>query len=411
MTLSKNDRIRETIKETRLRHSQMRCVVFECKAVDNKLNCLQKEQVNQYFKEAKWLRNSIIAGNHVSRKELKVATVKVGDQLEERELSILGSQVRQDIYASVKSEIKGLSTKKKKGDKVGALKFKNVCNSTPLRQYGTTYRIEGNRIKVQNIDKSIYVRGLRQIPEEAEIANARMVRKPSGLYFHITCFLPKEEDFTDGSIGIDSGIQHNLTLSNGDTYDISVPESKMIKLYSKRLNRSFKRNGNKHTENHKKRKSQLRKAYEKMTNIKQNQVNQIVHEILGKYGFIAIQDEMISSWHKGLFGKQVQHSCMGSIKAKLKNNFKVHVVERSFPSTQLCPICGCLTKHPLKEREYNCKHCGYHHPSRDIKSAQSILDKALEVSMERRAHSPVELNSDSVPPIHIDGTLRVGATI
>ena len=53
---------------------------------------------------------------------------------------------------------------------------------------------------------------------------------------------------------------------------------------------------------------------------------------------------------------------------------KYHII---FCPKQICPICGCLTKHPLNKRTYDCEYCGYHHFSRDIKSAQSILDYAL----------------------------------
>ena len=406
-------KIKETLASTKQRHSLMKCVVREVKLNTRKAPRYAKNDVNTLFREAKWVKNAIVADIDGYNPKDKVVSVKVSDNFEERSLTILSSQMKQSLLTSAHSNLKALHTKKNKGEKVGALKFSSVCNSIPLKQYGNTFQIdfERKRVKIQNIKYWFYAKGLDQL--NGEITNAVLVRKPSGLYLHITQFVSKEDDETNpsNSIGIDFGIQHNLTLSNGDTYDISVPESKMVKRYSKRLNRSFKRNGNKKTENHKKRKSQLQRAYEKQNNIKQNHANQIVHEITHKYGFIGIQDEMISNWHKGLFGKQVQQSCMGSIKAKLKNNFKVHVVERSFPSTQLCPICGCLTKHPLKKREYNCIHCGYHHPSRDIKSAQSILDKALEVSMEHRAHSPVELNSDGAPSIIMDGTLRVGATI
>ena len=103
---------------------------------------------------------------------------------------------------------------------------------------------------------------------------------------------------------------------------------------------------------------------------------------------------MISSWDKGLFGKEVQSSCMGLIKAKLKNSLKVHTIDRSFPSTQICPVCNKLSKHSLDKREYQCIHCGYQHPQRDIKSAQSILDEALRiVSMERRTQSLGEIET------------------
>ena len=105
---------------------------------------------------------------------------------------------------------------------------------------------------------------------------------------------------------------------------------------------------------------------------------------------------MLQSWHSGWFGKQVQHSAMGLIKAGLKDSPKTVVVEQSFPSTQVCPNCGCLTKHPLEKRDYDCPYCGYHHPSRDIKSAQSILDKALDiVSMEHRTQGPDEIETSS----------------
>ena len=401
---AKNADIRNTMRATRERHSGMDCRVFEVKAVSSKMPKSQKEQVNQYFREAKWRRNSVVADFENADRNARTASVKVGDHFEERKLEILGSQVRQDLYDNVKSEIRGLHTKKEKGEKAGALGFKSYCNCVPLRQYGMTYRIDFscNRIKVQNITKEFYVRGLKQIPEEAEITNAKFLRKPDGLYFHITCFVPKEEHVPTGKdCGIDFGIEHNLTLTDGTTFDIDIPESKGTKLASKRLNRSLKRNNDKKSANHYRRMKKLQAAYQTDRNRRIDQANKAVHEILTGYDFIAIQDEMIHNWHSGLFGRQVQHSAMGYIKAKLKNNSRVHAVERSFPSTQVCPVCGCLTKHPLSEREYNCIHCGYHHDSRDIKSAQSILDEALrQVSAEHRAQSPVEDGSSA--PVLLD---------
>ena len=115
---------------------------------------------------------------------------------------------------------------------------------------------------------------------------------------------------------------------------------------------------------------------------------------------------MIHNWHSGLFGKQIQNSCMGTIKMKLKNSSKVFVISKSFPSTQICPVCGSLNKHPLDKRDYDCPHCGYHHNSRDKKSAQSILDEALrQVSMDHRTKSPVEDETSAIKDLIIDGKL------
>jgi putative transposase len=256
------------------------------------------------------------------------------------------------------------------------------------------------------------VRGLKQIPADAEIANAKLIRKPSGYYFHITTYsVPEEKAPTGALCGIDFGIKTNLTTSDGAMYDISVPESHAVKLASKKLNRSYKRNGNSKSNNHRRRQQKLRRAYERQNNQKADISNKVVHKLLDKYDLIAIQDELIAGWHHGLYGKQVQHSAMGSIKAKLKHSSKTIVVPASFPSTQKCPVCGKNTKHPTTKRVYDCSFCGYHHPSRDVKAAQSVLTEALEiasnnnVSPERRTKSPVETapSDCSIAGLFVDG--------
>ena len=395
MSQEKNASISNTIKNTRERHANMICKTYEVKVVMSKLSCVQKEELNATFREAKWLRNDIVSDLEHANRNARTANVKTPDGFEERELTHLGSRMKQDIYDKVKFEIKGLTTKKRQNKKVGHLKFKSVCNSLPLRQFGTTYKIDfnSNRIKVQKIKKAFYVRGLKQIPNDAEFANATLVRKASGLYFYITCYIPVIASVKTGkSVGIDFGIENNLNFSDDrEAVNVYINETNYIKRLSRKINRCWIRNGKKHSSNNKKRIMKLRRAYEKLANQKADLAHKIVHEILSSYDFIAIQDEMLKNWHKGLFGKQVQHSCMGLIKAELIHSSKTHVVNRSFPSTQICPICGSLTKHPLNKRDYDCASCGYHHNSRDKKSAQSILERALyEVSLEQRAKSLVE---------------------
>ena len=398
---AKNDQIKETMKATRERRSGMLCRVFEIKIVKGKLSSTKKEHLDALFREAKWLRNSELAKNDVYllNRNAKTVSVKVGNSFETRTLEYLGSQMRQDIVDQIKSDIKGLSASKAQGRNVGSLKFKSFCNMVPLRQYGTTYRIdfEKNTVTIQGFKKPFKVRGLKQIPSDAEIANAKLIRKPSGYYFHITTYsTPAETESTGTVCGIDFGIGNNLTFDNDEKINISVPESKAIKLASRRINKALHRNDGVKSNGHYKRVDRLQRAYERQNNIKRDIANKAVSEILNNYDFIAIQDEMIAGWHHGIFGKQVQHSAMGFIKAKLKTSSKVHVVERSFPSTQKCPVCGKNTKHPLSERSYHCAYCGYMHPSRDAKAATMILSEALQnVSPEQRAKSPVEVKPSS----------------
>ena len=380
--LAKNQKIKETGKATRERRKDMLCRVFEVKVDLSRMSKSQRNDVNTLFREAKWFRNAYLADNGLSDKSRSVK-VKVKDVFEERELTLLGSQIKQSIISEVKDSIRGLAVLKEKGHKVGALKFKSVCNCVNLKQFHVTYDIDKDRsrIRVQGIRKPFKVRGLEQIPDDAEIANAKFIRKASGLYFHITCYVPKEEKhIPHRSVGIDFGISDNLVFSDGrEPVNICVPESKGTKLASRRMNKALSHNGNQKSNKHYKRKNKVRKAYEKDKNRRKDLANKAVHEILNNYDFIAIQDEMIHNWHKGIFGKQVQHSAMGVIKEELKNSSGVYVVSRDFPSTQICPECGKLTKHPLKMRSYTCQYCGYHHPSRDEKAASSILEEAKRI--------------------------------
>ena len=49
------------------------------------------------------------------------------------------------------------------------------------------------------------------------------------------------------------------------------------------------------------------------------------------------------------------------------------MLESSVPTTQTCPVCGCLTKHSLDKRIYHCKHCGFENPDRDVHSANMMV--------------------------------------
>jgi putative transposase len=225
----------------------------------------------------------------------------------------------------------------------------------------------------------IKVNGLDQIPKDAEIANAKLILKPSGIHFHITTYTaPVDKEETGQKTGIDFGIKNTLTYSNGDKLDTKVPETKRVKLAARRMNKAYTKTKDKGTGNHKRRVQNVRTAYEKRDNKKDDISNKIVHDLLKANDHVGFQDEMLKRWHSGWFGKQVQHSCMGRIKAKLKNSSYAHMVKQSFPSTQRCPVCGKDTKHTLKQRDYTCAHCGYYHPDRDVKSANVILIASLD---------------------------------
>lgn len=349
----------------------MSCKVIELKVDESNLSKNKEKSLELIFREAKWIYNAALDSEDIFKFEVGSAIkVKVFnpetnlcDAEEIRPLSI-GSQIKQSLIQRIKQNIINLSKAKLKGVKVGSLKFKKEVNSIPLKQFGTTFKIGKNFVSVQNIGK-LRVNGLHQIKSDYEIANATLVRKTSGYYILVTVFEKKATIEISGQIGLDFGIKDAIVDSNGEKFNWQF-DTKKIKRDHRRL--SKKKKGSK---NKKKAQKRLGKSYEKVTRQKDDVANKFVSS-LKKYEKIVIQDENLKGWQAGLFGKQVQESVLGRIKAKIKNLETSQVINRFLPTTQLCPKCEIKNKIPLSQRDYSCS-CGFHHPDRDTKAAQTIL--------------------------------------
>lgn len=129
--LDKNRRIRESIKATKAKRKTQTCSTFDLKIVGNKLSHTQREALVRVFLEAKWLWNECIAsGDPLSYKPRKNVLVKTKDgMMDEREYRTLGSQMKQSLVKTIRSNIKTLATLKKQGRKVGNVGFTDEVRS------------------------------------------------------------------------------------------------------------------------------------------------------------------------------------------------------------------------------------------------------------------------------------------
>ena len=193
----RNEKIKKKRLETKEKRKNQVCRVYQLKLQN--LSEKDIEQFNRLFLEAKWFYNYVIADipNRLKYEtyKLKEVEIKAPDGFEKRELKVISSQMKQGILERIIKNLKALKSAKENGSKVGRLNFKSEVNSIPLKQYGKrrTYYFEGNRIKIQGFKKKFRVLGLHQIPENAEFANAHFVKKPSGFYIYVVCYLPKEQ--------------------------------------------------------------------------------------------------------------------------------------------------------------------------------------------------------------------------
>lgn len=415
--LKKNAQIKAAGQQTRQRRKTQAAKTYELKIVSHKLSAKQQETLEQMFLQAKWYYNDVIShleDHNLNDYDTKVKNVAVrmgfeSDDFEERQLDVLSSKMKQGLVEQVRDSLSALKALKSKGHKVGRLTYAKEVNSIPLNQYGNTHKLVENSSKICIVKLgNVRIRGLHQIPQDAEISVANLTKKADGYYVHLTVYVPLNVDVNwenRSDIGLDFNIGDTLVASDGRKFKARFEASDRLKQLQRKLSRQKKGSKNYH-----KTLKKINKEHQNTSNKKNDLANKIVRELLDSSGLIYMQDEMIKNWHSGLFGKQVQVSILGRLKSKLTKHPRVCVVDRSCATTQLCPECGSLNKHSLDQRIYHCP-CGYT-KDRDMHSAGNMLvfaeneDNIIKKFGAGRTSTPVERTPSASETLESDVSCR-----
>lgn len=395
----------QTRKKTKIKRQSQTCKVFEIKIDNSHLSKNTIKHLNSLFVEAKWFYNYCLALDDVNEADTKakLVPVKVENEFENRTFSALTAQMKQSIKTRLFNSMSSLKALKRKGHRIGKLKFKSLINSIPLKQYEKTFYLdkEKSRVRIQGMKNWMRANGLEQISDNVDIACSALVRKGDDFFLHITTFESrKEKEVPNSSIGIDFGCETQLAFSDGTKIKFQVPISQRLR----RLDRKIMRKSRKRSNN--KRKDQLKryKEYQHLTNKKRDIRHKVVSAITKNFKYVCFQDESIHEWSSRGHGKKIQNSAIGGIIADLKHKSHTPLeVDKFFPSTQLCPSCGERNKLELNDRVYECD-CGYV-CDRDIKSALCIKVEGLKkIPMDHREFTLEENCSsaffDAVNNIH-----------
>lgn len=395
--MTKNERIKQSLKLTSEKRKKQICKVYEVKFDKSHLSNEKLKYLNRLFLEAKWIYNFSLSQEDIFKvsDKLKIVTILNKDKmLEEREIKNLSSQMKQSIIDRCKQNIVNLSKSKKKGLNVGKLKYKSEISSIPLKQFNSTYKIINKKyIKLQGFKKLFNVIGLNQLPLICDISNATLIKRNNNFYLKITTFQEKISKIKNNNkIGIDFGISDDFVFSNGIKFNTIINISKIKKEHKKLSNKK------KGSRNQYKQILKLKKEYEKNMNIKKDIKNKLISFLKNNYNIIAIQDEQVKNWHKGLFGKQIQQSILGITLSDLKKLDNTKIIDKWFPSTKKCYNCGKINKISLSNRIYNCS-CGLEE-DRDIKSSKTILKVVLNNIGEELTELTLEEKKTSVKMIN-----------
>jgi len=393
--MSKNETIKATLKATKAKRKTQMCRVYETKIDLSHLNNTTQEHLNRLFLEAKWLYNHVLSQHNIFEMDDKIheVPVKVKDIFEIRDLRCLSSQMRQSIISRAQDNIRGMSELKKKGHKIGKLKYKSEIRSIPLKQFGNTFKILDTKyITVQGLKQKLKVIGLKQIPVGSDIANGTLIHKNGNYYLSITTYQEKTKQVPAvESVGIDFGLSKQLVLSNGTAIQYAIPVSPKLRKLARKLSKQQL-----HSKNWNKTRIKLDKEYEKANNIKKDIKNKVVSHLITKYGTVCFQDENVKAWQR-IWGRKILITSIGGIISTLKQ--KVHTpieVNRMYPSTKTCSNCGNIQEIALDERVYVCKKCS-NVMDRDYNSSINMEIEGLkQIGTVRTELTPVEIEANTL---------------
>lgn len=418
MTLQeqKNQRIKASFLATKEKRQSQVPLTFVFKVRNEKRNKKNKvfEHLDGCMLNGKWIWNSLVAqtdkkimGEDKVRKassfninEFKTVVHKdfEGNDVEDEVLYLKSSQ-RRGVIDQFRAALAALKESKKKGLKVGKIKFKSEFTSLHLMQYGITHKICGpNSYQIQGCKSEVRVAGMRQLRQlekagiEYELATAKIVCVGDDYYIHQTVYVDKAIWFAYKNRknskskyeinALDLGCQKTATDAYGKTYNTQVEEPERLKKLQKKKARQMKAAGwepkkkkkVKCSNNQWKVRKAIKREYQKLTNKKEAEAIKLTREVLAETEVLIIQDENLTGWQKTGHGKKVQHGILGRVKEHLMRSEKTHVINRWVPTTKLCTHCGqIMSELTQRDRHIVCPHCGHDDGERDRHSAQTMI--------------------------------------
>jgi len=351
----------------------------------------------------RWLYNKLLEECNTAR-EHGIAPTMRGTQArivtlkdENPSLKRVYSKVLQMVNYTLWSNIAALSQTKKKGRKIGKLRFKSASRYRTLNYNQSGFKIDREHSTVTFSKIGILPFTMHR-PYTGKVKGVLITHSDNRWYVIIQAEQEVSVSKREGrSVGIDVGLNSFAVDSNGVAienprfYEHSLPRIK-------RLQRSIARK-QRFSQNWKKAKSKLEKVYDHITNQKKDFLHKLSRQYVDTYTAICVEDLNIKglkekgnstglhrSIHDASWGRFYSYL---AYKAESAGTELIKVDPRN--TSQMCSNCGSIVKKTLSERVHRCPYCGFV-AERDYNAAVNIHRVGMEQPFE-----PVE----TIPLHHI----------
>ena len=276
----------------------------------------------------------------------------------------------------LESLARGLSnwSKSRKGDRkgrrVGFPKFKSKSKTTPRFAYtaGGFGLIDGDpkALKLPKIGRVHCMENVAERVGDAKVLRMTISQRAGRWYASLT--VEREEPVaksapTGGAVGVDLGVKHLATLSDGTV----VENPRYLRKSERKLKKAQQALSRKAKGSNRRAKARAKVArlHAHVANQRQDGLHKLTTWLAETFSDISIEDLHVAGMVKNHhLAKSIMDAAFGEFRRQLeyktaRSGAALHVVDRWYRSSQTCSQCGSVkAKLSLSERTYTCDNCG-----------------------------------------------------
>lgn len=236
-------------------------------------------------------------------------------------------------------------------------------------------RISGNKIKVPIFG---WLKCHEQLPAVCP-KNVTISRQADRWFISFTFEAPEPElpEKEEEVVGVDLGINNLAACSNGKVFANPKPYRRAKKRL-KRLQRQVSRK-KKGSQNRKKAVKRVAKVHKRIADIRKDNLHKITTYLTRKHRVVVVENLNVSGMLKNhKLASSIADCGFYEFKRQLEYKAKLYacqlvVVDRFYPSSQLCSRCGHQQKIPLSQRVFSCESCSLEEIDRDLNAALNLV--------------------------------------
>ncbi|WP_330243678.1 MULTISPECIES: RNA-guided endonuclease TnpB family protein [unclassified Streptomyces] len=268
-------------------------------------------------------------------------------------------------------------------------RFKSRKKSRKSAEYTTSgFRFRDGRLTLAKMAEPLDIVWSRPLPQGAKPSTVTVSQDSAGRWFvSMLCDDPtvKPLPAVDAAVGVDVGLNHLLTLSTGEK--IANPRHERTdRARLAKAQRTLARKAKGDGANRRKARLKVAKIHARIADRRRDGLHKLTTRLVRENQTIVIEDLTVRNMVRNRsLARAISDAAWAEFRSLLEYKAQwygreVIAVDRFFPSSKLCSVCGTLQgKMPLHVRTWTCAACGTTH-DRDVNAARNLLAAGRAVS-------------------------------